>query len=277
MAYPPKLPQSFLNAGFLAPDKVRKFRRLMLGTQGRSDSGKTEFAISAPGPGVVICLDRGYEAMLDNQTPPPWRRKDFAFKVVKAPLPTGAAKDLHQAEAIEIWKQFRSDCYSAIALPEARTIVIDGDSDSWELQRFAEFGRINKVPSHMYDGVNAARRSFYARLHDSGKNIIATNKIKKHYVTQYKPDGTPILDERGGEKRIWDGTWERQGFGDQEYLWAIQLDHFWDEEQSDWAAKIIKCKPDKTLEGYTLRGEELNFAGLVQTVYPHIPLSEWGL
>jgi hypothetical protein len=45
------LPASFLKDGFVPPDKMRRTRRLMIGTDGPSNTGKTEFAISAPGPG----------------------------------------------------------------------------------------------------------------------------------------------------------------------------------------------------------------------------------
>lgn len=267
------LPASFTREGFLPPDQLRKRRRVMIGSEGPSDTGKTEFSISAPGPGIVICLDRNYEALFDNPRPPLSRRSDFGFKAVQVPLPTSVA----QAEAVDYWKSFYGDLKRAIALPEVATVVIDGDSDSWELQRFAEFGRTSKVPGHLYDGVNAARRAMYARLHDSGKNIIATNKIKKHYVTKYKPDGTPELNNSGNEVRTWDGTWDRQGFGDQDYLWHIQIRHLFDEAKKTWGLRILKCKPDVELVGMELWGGDCNFAGLVQTVYPQVTLKEWGL
>ena len=67
--------------------------------------------------------------------------------------------------------------------------------------------------------MNAARRGFYTRLWDSGKIIIATNKLKKLYQTAYNPDHTPKIDGAGNTVREWDGkSYERQGFDDQEYL-----------------------------------------------------------
>lgn len=269
------LPASFLKDGFLPPDKIRKHRRLMIGTDGPANSGKTEFAISAPGPGIVICLDRGFDAMLDNQNPPPSRRSDFAFKVVQAPLPTQAV----QASYVDYWKQFYAIYKQALDNADCRSVVIDGDSDSWELQRLAEFGKLTQVPSILYTSVNAARRAMYARAWDSGKIIIATNKISKEYKTLRNPDNTPLLNNEGKEVRQWDGaTYQRQGFADQDYLWQIQLRHLFRNTTNgpEWGIKITKCKADPSLTGYELWGPDCNFRSLVETVYPHIPIKEWG-
>lgn len=267
------LPTSFSKAGFVLPHLLMPRMRVLIGSEGDNDTGKTEFGISAPGPGLVLCLDRNHEAIFHNPNPPPTRRGDFGFKVVKVPL----ASSTTQSQAIDLWREYTQDITTAITNPDVRTVVIDGDSDSWEFQRFAEFGRIAKVPSHLYDGVNLARRALYMKLHDSKKTIIATNKLKKHYVTQYDENGKPKMNERGTELRTWDGTYERQGFNDQNYLWHIQIRHLFNKEKMQWGLRILKCKPNRDMEGLEIWGADCNFAGLVQTVYPHISLKEWGL
>lgn len=270
------LPASFLKDGFVPPANLRRrHRRLMIGTDGPSNTGKTEFALSAPGPGLVISLDRGFDAMMDNPQPPPTRRTDFAFKVVQAPLASQTTKENYLA----YWQDFYGILKTATANADCRTIVIDGDSDSWELQRLAEFGKLTQVPSILYTTVNAARRAMYARLWDSGKIIIATNKIKKEYKTLRNPDGTPRLNDQGKEVREWDGaSYNRQGFEDQDYLWQIQIRHLFRNTTNgpEWGLKIMKAKADPSLEGIELWGGDCHFAALVQTVYPHVPLAEWG-
>lgn len=268
------MPASFLRDGFIEPKAIRKQRRLMIGTDGPSNSGKTEFAISAPGPGIVLALDRGFDAMLDNQNPPEARRDDFAFSVIQAPLATQALQEDYKKYWLDFYERYKK----ALANTDAKTIVIDGDSDSWELQRLAAFGKLTQIPSIMYTEVNAARRAMYARAFDSGKIIIATNKISRDYRKVMNPDGTPKLKD-GKEVREWDGkSYERQGFNDQDYLWSIQLRHIYRMTKSgpEWGIKIMKVKADPTLEGLELWGKSCNFAGLVETVYPHIPLPEWG-
>lgn len=264
------VPASFAAQGFSLP--ARKFRRLMIGSDGPAGSGKTEFALSAPGPTIGIALDRGIDSVLDSPTVPPTRRNDYAFKVINAPQALGATKDQY----LTYWQDFRDTCYKAVNITELRTLLIDGDSDSWELQRLAEFGKLTQIPSIMYTGVNTARRLFYSRLHDSGKIVIATNKVKKLYKPKLKADGT-IEQREGKDVREWDGlSYDRQGFEDQDYLWSIQIRHLFDEEKKSFGLRIMKAKANRDIEGMELWGGDCNFAGLVQVVYPHIDLKEWG-
>jgi hypothetical protein len=235
------------------------------------------------GQGIVLALDRGFDAMLDNPHPPVTRRNDYAFKPITVPLATQAKQEDFKA----YWQEFYFKAYlPALANPDARTVVIDGDSDSWELQRLAEFGRLLQVPSHLYSGVNAARRAMYARAYDSGKIIIATNKIKRDYQQVMNEDGTPLMKD-GKPVREWDGkTYERQGFSDQDYLFAIQLRHLFlpayfntklnRQMPASWGIKITKCKADPDHEGTELWGDDCNFETLVSLVYPQVPREAWG-
>lgn len=268
------LPASFFTDGF-QPMERTKYRRLLLGTDGPAGSGKSEFMLSAPGPGIAICVDRAIDTVYQNPNPPPTRRDDFAIKIVKAPLNTQAT----QAMYLDYWKQFYAVYLKALDNKDARTVDIDGDSDTWELQRLAEFGKLTQIPSILYTNVNAARRAMYARAWDSGKIIIATNKISKQYRPKIDPKtGLVELNNQGKEIREWDGkTYDRQGFADQDYLWHLQIRHIYRIIPTlEYGIKIMMCKADRLLEGMELWGPDCNFQSLVQTVYPHIPLEEWG-
>lgn len=273
------LPASFQRDGFVTPEQARlkagsKFRRLLIGTEGRSDSGKTEWVLSAPGPGIVICADRGFDALFDNPNPPPTRSKDFAFKVVLPPGNQGAPS---KSVYLEVWNAFKADFYKALENPDARTVVIDGDSDTWELQRLAEHGRLTGIyPATKYTDVYAARRHLINRAWDAGKIVIATNKLKAEYRTVLDAEGKPILDEQKQEKREKTGEYERQGFPDQEYLWQIQLRHLYNAKRGQWGVQILKCKPNPSLVGLDLWGEDCNFRSLVSVTHPHVDPREWG-
>lgn len=215
--------------------------------------------------------------MLDNPHPPAARRDDFVFRVVKVPK----ASAVTQGDALEYWKVFKKELYAAIDIPEVRTVVIDGDNDSWELQRLAEFGKLEQIPPLKYTAPNAARRAMIARCFDSGKTIIATNKIERDYKPIFKEDGTAVLDNSGKQVREWDGTSvRRQGFADTDYLYSIQLRHLKTvnkEGKPTWGIKIMDCKPNMELVGEEIWGDDCNFPTLVSLVYPHVELSEWGL
>lgn len=269
------IPASFRKAGFAPIEEVRKQRRVMITTEGPRDSGKTEFALSAPGPGMVLCLDRGFDAVFDNKRPPPTRRNDFFFKVVQAPVPTQAKIDIY----LDYWRSFKQSFYDMLDNPDVRTCVLDGDSDSWELQRLAEFGKLTQIPSIMYTGVNAARRALYARAFDSNKIIIATNKVSKDYKTVMDPATGEPLKKDGKEVREWDGkSYKRQGFEDNGYLFSIRLRHLVRDTYNgpEWGIQIRDCKADMALKGLELWGELCNMPALLQTIYPTVPLKEWG-
>ena len=265
---------SLAKDGWKTTTEVRKTRRLMVGLDGPPDSGKSEFCLSGPGLIAWLCLDRGLDGVLDNQTPPTTRNSNVMVKVVAVPKATQMA----QPGYIEYWKDFYNEYKKVLDNPDVRCLILDGDSDSWELQRLAEFGRLSKVPPNLYDNVNAARRAMYARAYDSGKVVFATNRTRKVYVTERMPDGTPKVNSGGNEVRSWSGEYERQGFSDQDYLWAIQLRCAQRQGKNgpEWGIKIMKCKADASLTGYELWGAECNFPSLVQTVYPHISLQQWG-
>lgn len=285
------LPRSFLQDGFTSAADVRKRRFLpglnrpgvMIGSEGKTNTGKSEFALSAPGPGIFICVDRGFDGMLDNPNPPPTRRDDFAFKVIQAPLAT----QTNQTDYLAYWKDFYEQYKKALANPDCKTVVLDGDSDTWELQRLAEFGKLTQIPSIMYANVNAARRAMIARAWDSGKIVIATNRVEDEYVVKTNPDGSPIMDNQGKELKVKSGNEVRQGFRDTDYLWQIQLRHLYKEASiskltkkevpQQWGLRILKCKPNPQLQGLELWGSDCNFQSLVQTIYPNVPLSAWGL
>jgi len=211
--------------------------------------------------------------MLENPNPPETRNADnFIFKIVPAPLATQMNKEDYQA----YWKAFYSHYKAALTNDDIRTVVLDGDSDSWEVQRLAEFGRLTKVPPNLYDNVNAARRAMYARAYDSGKIFIATNRVRKVYIDKLDSKGNPVINDAGNVVRVWNGEYERQGFGDQDYLWQVHCRCYRDKDSGEFGLEITKCKMNKELEGYTLTGGDCNFQGLVQTIFPNVPLKEWG-
>lgn len=282
------LPPSFLKAGFRPASESRSKRYLpglkrpgiMIGTEGETNTGKTEFILSCPGPGIVLAVDRGYDSMLDNPNPPASRRDDFAFDEIK--LSTAAMAEDHKAN----WKNFYERYLEALRNPDARTVGIDGDSDTWETQRLAEFGRITQVPPIMYTGVRASRKAMYYRAYDSGKIIVATNKLKPEYVAKMDDNGLPIMKD-GKEVREKSGELTRQGFDDDSYLFSIQLRHLYHPPHASkatgrmspqqWGMRVLKCKPNPELIGQELWGDDCNFATLIQLAYPQVPLHEWGI
>lgn len=283
-------PPSFFADGFLSPDLVRrnpkaKSRRLMITTSGPADSGKTEFALSAPGPGLVVCLDRGFDAMYDNPKPPSTRRPDFAWRIIKAPTATDFKSALDYAPH---WVEYYVASMKALKNPDALTVVFDGDSDSWALQRLAEHGKLQGVfPQTLYTDVYYARKAFYNKMWDSEKIVIATQKLRREFVGVVNAQGQPVYDEKGQQKKEPTDNYIADGYPNKDYLWQIELLHLHELAKPNplkpgamlpeqWGVRIVRCKANSSLVGGELWGADCCFATLVQTCYPQVPLSEWG-
>lgn len=287
------LPSSFTKAGLLPASQARRTRRLMIGSEGLTNTGKTEFFLSFPGPKVLLVIDRGYDSALDNPTPPASRNlEDCAIKVIAAPKETAANK----SKFVDYFKLIRSTISDYLDLPELVSICIDGDTDFWELQLLAQFERLQMIHPLQYTPEYAARKAMTARWWDSGKIILATNKLKDKYEDIINPEtGLAVLDDKGKAKqRKVAGEYKRQGDPNQDYLWQLQLRHLYKPGVSKvvekgplagkvvgksapvWGLRITKCKANPQLEGDELWGSECNFAGLVQHVYPQVPLEDWG-
>lgn len=312
------IPKSFETAGFYKPNQPKKRRRLMIGTEGVTDSGKTEFLLSAPGPGIIIAVDPTYEAALDNPKPPSSRRGNHIFYDIKIPMSQmgtgslgpalhGKYKDL-QEMAKDYWNEFRNKVYEACAIEDALTVSIDGDSDTWNLQKLVDFGRIELILPRSTGPMKDTRRVFIYKMFHTGKNIVATNKLKAKYV--------PVLDENGNTKRDKDGEIvkepsptevERQGYPAdlQDYLWQFQIRHLIKKPEiirpetrriatiginkgkeivtpavvspAQWGLRILKCKHNVDFEGAELWGDQCNYGGLVALTFPNSDPSEWGL
>lgn len=279
--------------GIKTADQIRANRRLMIGTEGLTNTGKTEFILSAPGPKILIACDPSFDSTLENPNPPKSRDLDYTwFDIEKIPL-KGTVK---QDDFVTGFTNYRSRLYELLDMPVFRTIGIDGDSDNWELQVLAEFGRTTQIHPMQYPAVDGARRAMIKRCWDSGKIIIATNKIKDKYENVLTEDGQPKLDDKGKnvQRRV-EGEYKRQGFRDQDYLWQLQIRHLYKaaepqvikigpragqvigKSKPQWGIKILKCKANPMLEGDELWGDKCNFRGLVEYVYPHVPVQEWGL
>lgn len=280
------IPTSLLRGPFKVQDQIMRshgrFFPNTVGIHGKPSEGKTELALSAPGPIGTVTVDRGHMGLMLNPTPPPTRCKDVVWQVIDPPMPSAA----EQNEFKKYWIDIRTASYNAAAMPDLRTLLLDGDSDTWEIQRMAEFGKLTQVPSHLYTGVNAARRAYYAKLTDANKFLIFTSKMMKEYRPVYGPDGKQELDNNNKPVRRWTGNWERKGFDDLDYSLQLSLECYrvdakYDAngdliEAGEFAARLDLCKSNRALEGDVFSGADCNLPVILKHVYPHIPLKDWG-
>src|SRR4051812_32163849 len=156
---PRVIPASFTASGFITLQEIVAKRRLLIASEGEADSGKTEFYLSAPGPGMATVIDRGYDGVQRNPRPPKTRRADFGLNVIKVRQEVTQAQfsqNTDQNEYLQDYMLVKNSFYASLTNKEAATAVIDTDSDFWKLQELAAFGKISQIPPMMREYVNAA-------------------------------------------------------------------------------------------------------------------------
>lgn len=284
------LPPSYSKDGFISPANVQQKRKLpngqylkplLIGTEGETDTGKTEFALSIPGKIQMISVDRNFTSVLDNPDPPEARNPNVGLKVHE--ITTASMSDINGYQ--KSFQSVKESFYAALNNPDSSVVFLDGDSDYWELHVLAHFGKNTQIfPQTRYAAPYAEKRAQINRAWDSGKIVICTNKVRDEYVTVYKADGTPEKDDRGEEVRRKTENKKRQGFPDQDYLWQVQLRHMYKPagtydgkfRSNQWGIKLLKCKHNPALVGEELWGDKCNFRGLVDFIYPDVAPERWG-
>jgi hypothetical protein len=217
---------------------------MIVSVEGHEKSGKTHFALTAPGPIAFQDIDVGTEGVVDQP--------QFADKTIHL-AEYGLDFPYQQKVAEQTWKQFIHD-YKTLLGSDVRTGIIDNASEAWELLRVAKFGRLEKVLAHLYGPVNAEFRGLLRLGYKSDVNLILLHKVKKQYV-----------DEQ------WNGKYERTGFADVAYLVQVAVETF--KKDGKFYLKVLACRQNHKAEGQII--EDPTFAKLGTLVFPETTEKDW--
>lgn len=234
--------------------------RLILALGGKEKFGKTHFAFTAPGLIAFFNLDMGDEGVVSKF----FGQKDILSYDVEVPrIEPGVDASKISDKAKEIWAEFQ-EAY-AVALKEARTVIIDTATELWELVRIARFGKLIQVQPYQYGPVNAEFRGVIRQAYKAvGTNVIFLHKMKPIYIN---------------DKRTRD--MERAGFSDTGYLVQVnatmnRLDPDGEERKKPiFSITVNDCRQDANLIGTTLVGPICNFPTLAQMILPQTKEEDW--
>lgn len=230
-----------VKAGFAPASTQRKFR-MVVSVVGFPGKGKTEFGLTGPGPIAYFNLDDGAEGVIEKFQS---MRGDIVTIDVDLPhsLDSSKIKELACKEKEKVEKAFDA------ALQYARTIVVDTETQLWELYRLAEFGRQSNV-EHLFTALNAEYRKRYKHaVFDSSINVVYLHKYKKEY-----------------KNNNWTGDYELAGFGDMKYMAQVILEANRDEEGFNF--RVLKCRQNgEILDGTVYQSVVLAKAGEI-TPFP---------
>ena len=228
-------------------------RRIVARISGMEKSGKTHFSLTAPAPIAYFELDRNLEGVGVNFV----GKKDIYSKSYRELDPS--SQDEHEHK----WEMFKADYMMAVEAPEIRTIIIDTDTEVYEMVRLAKLGRLTNVMPYQYGPVNKEMRHLVESAKSTDKNFIFIGKMKKMYVDAGKK----------GEA-TWNGEWERAGFHDMRYVVQCNLQTF-QAEDNEFGIRVIDCGLNGGIRGEELIGDMCNFLYLGMTVYEDTQLGDW--
>jgi hypothetical protein len=170
-----------------------------------------------------------------------------------------------QDEWERTWERFKECFFDATNKRDVRTIVVDTETEMYELVRLAKLGRTEQVKERYYGSVNADMRKVIQVGKDSDKNIIFTRKVKNVYI---------------GDKR--QKEFEGAGFSGTEYE-AEAVVRAWKgsvEDPNTFGFTFQMCRLRTELENvdnamHVLTEPMNTFQFLAATVFPDTTPEEW--
>lgn len=238
-----------------APDKPKP--RLIVGIDGREGHGKTELALSAPGPMGYQSVDIGTEGVIEKHVK---AGKEIFIKEYYSPLEGGDLSDpvvlkRIQIKAEEFMDSFTND-YKALLSAQVRTVVWDTASEVWQIMRIARFGKLEKVLPIHYGPVNAEYLSLVKLAYNSNTNLILIHKSKAIWVNNDRTD-----------------DFERSGMSETGYLVQVDVNVYKDDD--GFHAFITKCRANDPLTGEDYPEPMNKFPYIAAEIYPDTEMEDW--
>jgi frataxin-like iron-binding protein CyaY len=209
------------------PASSAVLRRLIMSVTGHEKSGKTDLAMGAPGPVLVINIDEGTEGVVNKFAD----SKDVWVFDIKRP-----DMNAKQSEWTPVWNSIKdtlSKCFSY----NQGTVVVDSSSEMYAIHRMAAFGKLTQVMPHNYTIVSAEHRSMLREAYQTDMNAIFLHRFKKKYVND-----------------SWDGiSYERDGYSATEYDVQLNIETIATPSEvgvgMDFSVKVVDCRQNPNAVG----------------------------
>jgi AAA domain len=241
------------------PEEKRRFYGSIAAETGH---GKTHFGLTFPDPIAYIGIDMGHDGVLQKFV----RGWDGRPPKTIAPLTFSWHKKQSQKEAQDTLKKIEIAWKAALDSPKIKTIVLDTESELWEIKRFAAFGRESNV-KHMFTAVNAEYSVFWQQAKESDKHVVVLRRLGDEYVEVTDKDGNPVMDQKGNPVQRKSGSLVGKGWNHLEWemfeVGTLVLEQVTTPEGlligSEHVLTFKKFRPNYLAVGQKLRGKMVGF------------------
>ena len=161
--------------------KIDTRKKLFLAIEGLPKKGKTTQALTAPGPIILFDIDGGAKGVVDQFI-------EEGKEIIQPLNAKGEPETFQHHESmtqeawLNTWLRFRECFLDALDHKRARTVIVDTETEAYELVRLAYLGQLEKVRERYYGTVHAEMRRMIRRAKNSDKNVIFTRKLKPVYI-----------------------------------------------------------------------------------------------
>lgn len=240
--------------------------RMIVSISGLDKSGKTNFALTAPGDIAYANFDVGLEGVIHKfEKNKRIYTKDYSYGTVGTDI-----KEVATA-AGKVWDEFKADFRAALRAPSIRTVVIDTEGETYELIRIARFGKLTQVMPHHYGPVKAEYRDVLNEIYDTDKNLILLGRLKDEYKNEAPVAGKAPVGEKTGNLI-------REGMKDIPYM--VQLNAIARCQEgappdSMFSIHIVNSRQNHELSGMDIPQPLCTFAAIGQMLYPDSREEDW--
>jgi hypothetical protein len=254
--------QDLKKLGIQYVEETAEKPRLTIGLDGLPKTGKTTWAMGMPGPLGVISNDPMTKRVVQ-------RAKRDGKEIYLKTFPETEDKKIAEKE----WARYL-EVY-AWMLENLRSVIIDTDTGSWDLQRMAAFGKLTQVMPNQYVEVNRERRRIIRMSEDSNCNVCFVFKQKKKYmdVKRRTKQGVQTVSS-------WTGEFERAGFSETAYLLQVNMETIKEnpgdlDVEERFKVKVVNCTQNAELDGEILEYPVNDFTSLAMMVFPESVEGDW--
>lgn len=236
-------------------------RCVFMHVYGETGTGRTSLALTAPGPIGMVHTAEKLEGVIQKFA------KEKAVKLVNFGGVFRGSPQQIADQAGPVWNKMYSAWCEAMDR-WARTVIMDTDTEGWEILRLARFGQLNPKgrTDSLYGPVNAEWRSLFKRFRDQDRcNVVAIGQAKDEYID--KMVNGHLTSTRTGRTI-------RAGQKEIPYMADVIVRTAKDSVTGTFTATIEKGWWNAHTEGMTLEGDDIRFP-YIMSLITETPEEEW--